>query len=80
MMPTRTAASNLLNTEKAIHAFRSIGNKSEPAHDGVQLSIGKILQLPANSQLQLLTNAAPAAIGRNGQSPAANADATRRNL
>jgi hypothetical protein len=43
MTPTKKAALNLLNTQKAIHAFKLIGNKWEPAHDGAQLNTGKIL-------------------------------------
>jgi hypothetical protein len=43
MTPTKKAALNLLNTQKAIHAFKLIGNKWEPAHDGAQPNIGKIL-------------------------------------
>jgi hypothetical protein len=63
MTLTRKAASSLLNTQKAIHAFRSIGSKWELARDGVQLNIGKIPRLRINCQWALPSTAAFAVTG-----------------
>jgi hypothetical protein len=48
----------LPNTQKAIHAFKSTGSKSESAHAGARPSIGKILQFRTNCQWELLNTAA----------------------